>query len=59
LHSAKKNTRENIILAEKFIDITNQIYEYLDNKYCILFKGSNGMKLYYHINEYINKEKSL
>lgn len=57
--SIKNNTNANIIFAESFIEISDEIYHYLDKKYCILFKGSNGMKLFYHINEYIKKEKDL
>jgi UDP-N-acetylmuramyl pentapeptide synthase len=54
--SAKKNTRDNVILANSFVEIAPQIYDYLNNQYCILFKGSNGMKLFYHITNYIKKE---
>ena len=55
----KHNNRNNIFLALSFNDVSKEIYEYLNKKYCILFKGSNGMKLFHNINEYINKEKDL
>jgi len=54
--SAKNNIRDNIYTANSFLDISDEIYNYLNQKYCIFFKGSNGMKLFYHINEYIKKE---
>jgi UDP-N-acetylmuramyl pentapeptide synthase len=54
-----KNSKKNTVIAKQFADVEDQVYEYLDLKYCILFKGSNGMKLFENINKYIKKEKDL
>jgi UDP-N-acetylmuramoyl-tripeptide--D-alanyl-D-alanine ligase len=52
--SAKQNTRKNVFFANSFLEVADEIYDYLNQKYCILFKGSNGMKLFYYISHYIN-----
>lgn len=48
---------KNIVIAKSFDEVKSIIYNYLDQKYCILFKGSNGTKLFYTISEYIKEQE--
>jgi UDP-N-acetylmuramoyl-tripeptide--D-alanyl-D-alanine ligase len=52
----KNNKKQNMIVADSFVEVADEIYSYLDKQYCILFKGSNGTKLFYHISNYLKNE---
>lgn len=55
--ACKKYPHENIFLAASFDEMKDTVFEYLAQGYCVLFKASNGTKLFAHVVSYLKDQE--
>lgn len=49
--------KDNIIFVETFQEIEKEIFGFLDRKYCLLFKASNGTGLFKRVVSYLEEQE--
>jgi UDP-N-acetylmuramyl pentapeptide synthase len=54
-YNSSKNKRNNVFFASSFVEISDQVSELLNKKYCVFFKSSRAMLFFNYVSDYLQK----